>query len=50
MFRFILVDIGEAGQHSDGGALSNSVFGQALEGNTLSLPSPTPLPGCMYRS
>ena len=26
-FRFILVDIGEAGRHSDGDVLSNSLFG-----------------------
>ena len=43
--RFILVDIGEVGRHSDGGVLSNSAFGQALEENTLSIPSPSPLPG-----
>ena len=29
-YRFILVDIGEAGRHSDGSVLSNSLFGQAL--------------------
>ena len=45
-FRFILVDIGEAGRHSDGGVLSNSLFGQALEQNTLLIPAPSPLPGC----
>ena len=28
---FILVDIGNAGRQSDGGVLSNSTFGQALD-------------------
>lgn len=44
MNRFILVDIGEVGRHSDGGVLSNSAFGQAMEEGTLSLPGPSPLP------
>ena len=35
-YRFILLDIGEAGRHSDGGVLSHSVFGKVLETNTLS--------------
>ena len=43
--RFILVDIGDAGRHSDGGVLSNSEYGKALEAGLLSLPSPRPLPG-----
>ena len=45
MNRFILVDIGEVGRHSDGGVLSNSAFGHALEEGMLSLPAPPPLPG-----
>ena len=45
--RFILVDIGEVGRHSDGGVLSNSAFGQALEEGTLCLPPPSPLPGSL---
>ena len=43
-YRFILLDIGEAGRHSDGRVLSHSVFGKALETNTLSIP-PSPLTG-----
>lgn len=43
--RFILVDIGDAGRHSDGGVLSNSEFGQALENGTLHFPAPSPLSG-----
>lgn len=43
--RFILIDLGSAGRHSDGGVLANSVFGQALENDSLVLPSPRPLPG-----
>ena len=39
------MDLGDAGRQSDGGVLSNSAFGQALEGGYLSLPSPSPLPG-----
>ena len=44
-YRFILVDVGDAGRHSDGGVLSNSHFGQALEDETLCLPSDSALPG-----
>ena len=36
---FTLVDIGDAGRHSDGGVLSNSAIGQALEVWELLLPS-----------
>ena len=45
MYRFILVDIGNAGRHSDGGVLSNSTFGQALDSDLLAIPEPSPLPG-----
>ena len=41
----LVIDVGDAGRHSDGGVLSNSLFGKALETNPLSLPSPKPLPG-----
>ena len=41
-YRFIFVDIGDAGRHSDGGVLLNSKFA-ALEANSLSLPSKKPL-------
>ena len=44
-FRFTVVDIGEAGRHSDGGTLSNSTFGQNLEADELHIPDPSPLPG-----
>ena len=36
-YCFILVDIGDAGRHSDGGVFSNSAFGQAMEAGTGSL-------------
>ena len=36
-YRFTVVDIGEAGRHSDGGVLANLKFGQALENGTLSI-------------
>ena len=44
-YRFILVDVGEIGRHSDGGVLSNSEFGQALDDGTLGFPTDSPLPG-----
>lgn len=44
-YRFILVDIGNFGRHSDGGILGNSDFGQALEDGSLQLPIACPLPG-----
>ena len=45
LHRFILINIGEAGRHSDGGVLSNSEFGKALENGSLSIAGPCPLPG-----
>ena len=45
LHRFILVDIGEAGCHSDGGVLSNSEFKKALENGSFLIPGPYPLPG-----
>ena len=44
-YRFIMVDMGEAGKESDGGIFSNSNFGQRLAGKSLHLPQPTALPG-----
>ena len=44
-YRFIVVYIGDAGWHSDGGVLSNSTFGQVLESNLLSISPPAALPG-----
>ena len=43
-YRFILIDVGDTGRHSDGGVLSNSSFGQALVNGTLPLPKEPPLP------
>ena len=37
--------MGQFGRHSDGGVLSNSEFGKALEHNELALPEPRPLSG-----
>ena len=45
LYRFTLVDIGDCGRHSDGGVLSNSAFGQALENESLNIPACSPLPG-----
>ena len=39
------MDIGEAGRHSDGGVLSNSDFGEALEERSLSIPNHCHLQG-----
>ena len=44
-FRFILVDLGDSGCHSDRGVLSNSDFGQALVNDSLFIPDPCPLTG-----
>ena len=37
-YCFALIDVGDAGRHSDGGVLSNSAFGQAMDSGDLSLP------------
>ena len=43
-YRFILVDIGDSGRHSDSGVLSHSRFGKALFEHKLSIPPPSTLP------
>ena len=45
MIRFTLIDVGQLGRHSDGGVLSNSAFGKALEDDDFLLPSLKTLPG-----
>ena len=42
IYRFVLVAIGQAGRQSNGGILSNSLFGQALDSN-LFIPEPSQL-------
>ena len=44
-YCFTLVDIGDAGRHSDGRVFSNSELGKAKEAGELSLPEPSVLPG-----
>ena len=44
-YCFTLVDIGDYGRHSDGGVLSHSFFGKAMENGTLSISGPSNLPG-----
>ena len=44
-YCFTLIDVGDAGRHSDGGVLNNSVFGQAMEKGELSLPEDSIIPG-----
>ena len=42
--RFVIVDVGDAGCHRDGGIFSNSSFGKALDTGILAIPDPQPLP------
>ena len=44
-YRFILVDIGDAGRQSDEGMLANSEFGQVIENQSLHIPRRRPLSG-----
>ena len=44
-YCFTLVCVGDAGRHSDGGVLSNSAFGQAMENGELSLPDANAVQG-----
>lgn len=39
-YKFLIVDIGAQGRHSDGGIFKNSVMGQGFYSNTLNLPDP----------
>ena len=42
-YRFLIIDIGDSGSHSDGGVFANTAFGKALNKNLISLPQPSPL-------
>ncbi|XP_011883603.1 PREDICTED: putative nuclease HARBI1 [Vollenhovia emeryi] len=42
-YRFMLVDIGAQGRHSDGGVFLNSVMGQKFHQEQLNIPLPSPL-------
>ena len=44
-YNFSLFDIGAFGRQSDGGVLTNSVFGKVLEEKKMNFPSPCTLPG-----
>ena len=44
-YCFVMVDVGDSERHSDDGVLSHSVFGQALESNSLSFQPDSALPG-----
>ena len=44
-YRYILVDIGDAGCQSDGNVFANSDFVQAIENQALRTPKSCPLPG-----
>jgi len=43
-YKFLAVDIGSYGKNSDGGILSNSNLGKALEKNKLNIPNDQYLP------
>uniref|UniRef100_A0A1X7TCR5 DDE Tnp4 domain-containing protein n=2 Tax=Amphimedon queenslandica TaxID=400682 RepID=A0A1X7TCR5_AMPQE len=47
-YRFIFVDFGDFGPHSDGGVLSNSSFRQSLENCSLKIPPCHQLPGSSH--
>ena len=49
-YKFILVDVGNSGRHSDGGVFSNSTFGKAISDCTLPFPPSRPLPGTLHPS
>ena len=44
-YRYILVDVGDAGRHSDGGVLLHSTFGQAFESQSPPISLSRALPG-----
>lgn len=44
-YKFTIVDVGAFGKNSDGGILSHSNFGKALEKNKLNIPNNRELPG-----
>lgn len=42
-YKFIMVDIGGEGRHSDGGVFKNSVMGYRFQHNQMYIPAPTPI-------
>jgi len=44
-YRFVLVDIGNSGRHSDGGVFNHSRIGRKFEQGLLNFPPPACLPG-----
>ncbi|XP_018405658.1 PREDICTED: uncharacterized protein LOC108782008 [Cyphomyrmex costatus] len=42
-YRFLLVDIGAEGRHSDSGVFTNSVMGRRFRNNEMNVPSPSPI-------
>nr|XP_039248879.1 protein ALP1-like [Styela clava] len=44
-YRFVIVDIGNSGRHSDGGVFSNSRLGKGFDQSILNIPGQQTLPG-----
>ena len=44
-YRFVLVDVGDSGRHSDGGVFANSRIGKLFDKNEMDVPPPSTLPG-----
>lgn len=48
-YRFLYVNIGDSGRHSDSGVFINSALGELMNRNAVGLPNPDHLPGSAHR-